>query len=127
MPLVRTNFKTKPRKSRFRAKRDDTAYRARLRQLPCVICNVPPPNTVHHLKATGERGMGMRSPDRFGLPMCWWPHGENCHGRLEAVGSKNELAWFAERGIDALNLCETLWAARDSLVAMQNVFWAHKD
>lgn len=115
MTLVLANFKV-PRD-------DSEAYLANLRQLPCVVCGNPAPNTVHHLKATGRRGIGLKSPDRYGLPMCWFPAGEHCHNQIEAIGSKHELEWLAERGIEALDLCDRLWTVRNSLAAMRLVLW----
>ena len=118
--------KGKPKKER---EGNDEAYLSLLRQLPCCICGHTPAGTVHHLKqGTGTRGMGMRSTDRYGLPMCmagFSSGGQNCHGEIEAAGSKNEAAWFAERGIDALDLAAALWSNKHSLDAMWGVLMAH--
>lgn len=94
-----------------------------LRTLPCCIPGCPhTANTVHHLKSTGERGGAMRSPDKYGLPICWSPH----HEELERAGSKNELKWFADRGIEALELAAALWAVSPNPQALYRVLAAHK-
>lgn len=85
-----------------------------IRRLPCAGCGRIPAGTIHHLKsgeAGDHRGVGMRAPDRFGVPLCWGPPSW-CHPGLEAIGSTHELAWFAERGIaDPLQLAADLWRA----------------
>lgn len=121
-PSRSERLKKEPKRKR---EGNDGAYLAKLRGLRCCICGNPPPNTVHHLKATGQRGIGMRSPDKFGVPMCFL-QGENCHEQIERVGSKNELAWFKRRGIDAIDLAGALWANRDSLERMRAVLEAHR-
>lgn len=83
-----------------------------IQQLPCVGCGIIPAGTVHHLKsgdAERFRGTGLRAPDCFGVPLCWRAPGW-CHPSVEAVGSDNEQAWFAERGIDPHKLAADLWA-----------------
>ena len=94
-----------------------------LRLLPCCIpgCNRVG-GTVHHLKMTGARGAGMKSPDKYGLPMCPEHH---LHG-VERAGSKNELSWFEKHGIEALELAAALWAVSPDKGAMCRVLLAHK-
>jgi hypothetical protein len=58
--------------------------------------------------------------------MCWFPNGKNCHGEIERLGSRKELAWFKQRGIDAIDLAGGLWSNRHSLEAMQRVLAAHR-
>lgn len=79
----------------------------RVRRLPCCVCCRSHPSEAHHLKQTGagERGMGLKSTDRFAIPICTLHHNQ-----VEAIGSKNEIAWFEERGVDALALANDLWA-----------------
>ncbi len=125
----RSDRNKRTEKARDRREGEDKSYRAKLRELPCVICGAPAPNTVHHLKATGQRGMGMRSPDKFGLPLCmvgFTVGGHDCHGQVERAGSKNELKWFQKRGIDAVELCYALWGVKHSVEAMERVLLAHK-
>lgn len=96
---------------------------AAIRQLPCCVTGRMPAGEAHHLKAgTGERGMGKRSTDRWAVPLSHAAHME-----LEGMGSKNELAWFAARGIeDPLALAEALWAAACNVAAMTRIVVEHR-
>ena len=96
---------------------NDPKHLALLRQLPCCRCWSYAPNEVHHLKQTGARGAGMKSPDRFGVPLC-----RRCHQAVEDIGSKNELEWFDP--VDPLALAAALWAAQGH-PAMYAVLEAH--
>jgi hypothetical protein len=124
---VTTNFRVRTKRPKARDRRDgeDHKHRENLRLLRCCVCGAPAPNTVHHLKTTGRRGVGMRSPDRFGLPMCWFPSGDDCHGQIERIGSRNELKWLRERGVDGIELADALWNNRHSLEAMSRIIAAH--
>jgi hypothetical protein len=53
--------------------------------------------------------------------------GEDCHTQIERAGSKNELKWFADRGIQALDLAGALWSNKHSLEAMMSVLQAHRE
>lgn len=121
---VTPNFRVQTPKRNWRSKRDgnDKKHLANLRKLPCCVCGNPPPNTVHHLKVASERGIGLKAPDRYGIPMCLH-YGDDYHNQVERVGSKNELAWFAERGIDALKLAADLWRARGDLDWMKRILY----
>lgn len=81
---------------------------AALRKCPCIATLKMPAGEVHHLKqGTGERGAGMRSSDRWGVPLSREPHDE-----IERVGSRNETAKLAEWGIkEAPDLADALWHA----------------
>ena len=93
-----------------------------IRKLPCCCCPRAPGRQAHHIKTTGQRGMGMRSPDRFAVPMC-----ETCHlDGVERAGSKNELAWFLKRGIEVLDLAAALWSASGDLPKMIKIVVEHK-
>lgn len=109
-----------------RADRDGNSetHLAAIRKLPCCIptCNVVGCD-VHHLKMTGtqDRGMALRAPDRFGVPMC-----RDHHEQVERIGSKNEASWFEKRGIDSIDLAGALWAASSDAAAMTKIVLAHK-
>ena len=45
----------------------------------------------------------------------------------ERAGSKNELKWFSDRGIEALELAAALWAVSPNPQAMYRVLMAHKN
>lgn len=129
-PRIIGNFK-RPRAERLAEKvRDDHDNRdgnsqrhlELIRKLPCCVCPRVPGGEAHHLKATGLRGMGMRSPDKCAVPMCHQCHVEG----VERAGSKNELAWFEKRGIEALELAAALWGATGDLPRMTKIVIEHK-
>lgn len=112
-----------PRRRRPQREGDDPVYRRTIKQLPCCTCGAPPPSDPSHLKCGGGRGMALRAPDRLAVPQC-----RACHDELERAGSKNEVAWFAERGIDPLKLAGELWAAwceNPTLAALERVLRHH--
>lgn len=94
---------------------------ALIRKLPCCITGRVPAGEAHHLKATGERGMGLRSTDRWAVPMA-----HDSHMEVERAGSRNELGWFKARGIDAIDLATSLWLATGDLPKMTKIVIAHR-
>lgn len=117
-PTGLPNFK----RSRADREGNSKAHAALIRKLPCCVCPTTPGGQIHHLKATGLRGAGMRSPDKCGVPMCAQCHLEG----VERAGSKNEIAWFQKRGIEALDLAAALWAATGDLPRMTAIVIEHK-
>lgn len=116
--------KKKQGNSKFREERKGMSedHCKLIRQLPCTTCNRMPAGTVHHLKQnTGERGMGVRSTDKHGLPQCIF-----CHDEIENAGTKNETSWYLERGIDPIELAEALWKNTGDLARMTGIVIAHK-
>ena len=68
--------------------------------------------------------MGKRSSDRWALPLCG-----RCHREIEGAGSKNEIDWFRERGIDCLRLAAELWGAwkgETTFQAVQLALFKHR-
>lgn len=125
--IVLGNFKQLPGKIRARKsprERREGMSREHLeliRKLPCCITGRVPGGEVHHLKSeTKERGMGLRSTDKWGIPMSHAAHME-----VEAVGTRNEKAWFLARGIDPHELARSLWASTGNLDRMRRVLMAH--
>ena len=118
-PTERAKAKSQ-RSSRKRAAREgnDEKHLAALRKCPCVITLKVPAGEVHHLKSgTGERGVGMRSSDRWGVPLSRVPHDE-----VERIGSRNETAWFQRHGIDApLDLASALYSASPDVARMTKI------
>lgn len=99
------------------------AHLAAIRQLPCCVSGRRNRVQAHHLKdGTGERGMGMRSTDRWAVPL-----DASEHEHLERQGSRNEAAWFSARGIaDPLHLATALWAASPDLKRMEAIILEHR-
>lgn len=93
-----------------------------IRKLPCCVpgCNVVGCDP-HHLKSAGERGMGLRAPDRWAVPLCRAHHEE-----VERIGSRNENRWFLDRGIYCLDLAKALWGVRGDAGAMTRIVLANK-
>lgn len=127
-PHVYGNFKKpktpgKRKNSSRRSKRAGMSadHLALIRRLPCCISLAMPGGEAHHLKAgTRERGMGIRSTDKWALPMS-----HDLHMEVEAVGTRRELKWFRDRGIDAHALAAALWANTGNLATMTKVLLAH--
>lgn len=134
-PRVLANFKatrsvrekakrTKPSAAEKRDGMSD-AHLAAIRKCPCVACLpfVRMAGEAHHLKhGTGERGAGMRSTDRWAVPLC-----RDHHEDVERAGSRNEPEVFAKWGIvDAMQLASDLWRATPSAPAMTKILIAHK-
>lgn len=125
------NFKTprgyaRPRevKDRARDRRPgmSAAHLDCIRSLPCCACGALPRSDPHHLKSgTGERGMGLRSTDRFTVPLC-----RAHHEAVERIGSRNERRWFGGFGVDAPALADALWRASGNLDQMQKIVEAHR-
>lgn len=123
------NFKP-PRKERGHKQSKSAAERpgmdpdhlANIRKLPCCITLKPGPNDPHHIKKTGakERGMSIRSTDRWAIPMS-----RAEHDAVERIGSHNELKWFLDRGVDALELAASLWMARGDFEKMHKIVLSH--
>lgn len=126
-PHILGNFRPSPTE-RLKAKRardpraeregNSEAHLAALLKCPCVATLRVPAAEVHHLKAgTGERGMGIRSSDKWGVPLSRIPHED-----VERAGSRNELAVFRQWGIEApLDLAAALWAASPDVARMTNI------
>ncbi len=96
---------------------------ALIRALPCCRCNAPPKSEAHHLKqGIGERGMGLRSTDRWAVPLC-----RSCHDEVERIGSRNEIKWFFDAGIDPHELARGLWSVSGDYDHMLRVLMAHKE
>ena len=101
----------------------DPKHLANIRELPCCVCGAAPPSECHHVKqGTGERGMGLRSSDKWALPLC----NEHHINGVERAGSRNEIAWFQARGIEPLTLARALWASKSCLEAMRNIIETHR-
>lgn len=100
-----------------------------VRTLPCCCCPHPhgPGGEAHHLlriqgqsgTAPGHRrGMGLKSPDRWAVPLC-----RAHHHALHQHGG--EESWFAGQGVDARSLAGRLWlVSGDTLQGERAVYRA---
>ena len=84
--------KPKDRKPSAEERREGEAlgYLDKIRMLPCCIpgCDEPAPSHAHHLKCTGERGIGKKSSNKWAIPLCY-----ECHiNGVERVGSRQDCA-----------------------------------
>ncbi len=125
-PRVIGNFKTgkKPKNSKWRKERPGMSepHLALVRKLPCTVCLSMPAGTVHHLKSeTGERGMGVRSTDQWGVPMCMIHHEE-----VERAGTKKEVAYFKKVKVNPHELAKALWRASGDLPKMTLLVLDHR-
>jgi hypothetical protein len=108
-----------------RREREAPGYLEKIRKLPCCIpgCDEPPPSHAHHLKCTGERGIGKKSSNKWAAPLCY-----ECHiNGVERIGSRQETTWFRERGILCLDLAVALYANSHNLDAMLDVLKTHRE
>ena len=128
-PKTFGNFKKlgpreKQKNSNRRKEREgmDDGHAANIRLLPCCLCRKRVGGEIHHLKhGTGQRGMGLRSPDMYGVPVCRY-----CHEEVEAAGTKREPEHFqTHAGLDPLVLASRLWAVRGDVEQMHAVLKAH--
>lgn len=98
------------------------AHCAGIRKLPCAICLKVPGGEIHHLKGYGSRGMGLRTEDRYGVPLC-----RICHNMVEAAGTRNEFKLFKEHHIDNVHLLsDDLWGVSPDVPKMIKVLMAHR-
>lgn len=67
----------------------------------CVCCGAVGEVDAMHVRAGTDGGMGIKPADRFTLPGC-----RRCHQRSH---DKGELAFWAEIGIDPVDVSCRLW------------------
>lgn len=124
-PSPEERMKAKRQKVNFRDERPGMSpdHLALVRKLPCCVCFKTPGGEPHHIKdqPDKERGMGLKSTDRWTVPLC---HEHHIHG-VELAGTRNELKWFKERGVDALTLAQALWKSTGDLPKMTAIVIAN--
>lgn len=81
---------------------EDPAYLAKVRQLPCVICEsfgLPQLSATQAHHVFHGRFSGKRTPDRMAIPLC-----EGCHQGLRDTSKlaihQNKRAWAERYGED---------------------------
>lgn len=121
-PSVTERMKAKRVDTREDRDGNDNVHLAALRKCPCIVTGKQPAGEAHHLKQnTKDRGMGMRSSDKWAVPLSHIPHME-----LEGVGSRNETKWFQDRGVPApLDLAADLYRVSPDVTKMRAVIKAH--
>ena len=93
---------------------------AQIRKLPCAACHSVPSGTIHHLKSgTGERGMGLRATDKWGVPLCM-----THHDTIERAGTRNEVGQCKKWGFDPHDLSRALWASTGLADTMRKIVMA---
>jgi hypothetical protein len=68
---------------------------------PCLICGRQP-SDPHHLRFAQPRAIGLKVSDEFTVPLC-----RGHHRQLHQAG--NEIAWWDNLKIDALEIARGLW------------------
>jgi hypothetical protein len=118
-------LKPRHKNSRWCEDRDGMSDRhlAALRKCPCVACLAVGKSTVHHLKSgTKERGMSVRSTDKFGVPLCMADH-----EAVERAGTRNEVKLFQSWGVeDPHALALALWGAACDVPKMMKIVIEHR-
>jgi hypothetical protein len=128
-PHVFGNWKSRrplpARKSRvMRREGMSDTHRRLVKTLPSCVSAEWMHIDPHHLKsgiASKERAFGMKATDRWCVPLTRQEHTD-----LEAMGSRYELAWFLNRGINPYSLANALWMVSGDLMRMGRVLNAHK-
>lgn len=96
-----------------------------LRLLPCAVSPENRNIQCHHLKggpAVATRGMGMKAPDMWGVPLSAQRHLFD----LEMIGSRHEFAWFMSFGINPYDLAHRLWCGTGDRDRMARILLTHK-
>lgn len=75
---IRRHWKNKPRRGPLR----DRRLREFIRQHPCAVCG-----TLRNVECahTGPHGLGVKSGDDTGIPLCFWDH-QGSNESLHALG-----------------------------------------
>ena len=79
----------------------DKAHLKFVASQPCLVCGRQP-SDPHHLRFAQPRAIGMKVSDEFTVPLC-----RGHHRQLHQAG--NEVAWWEDLGIDALEIARGLW------------------
>ena len=91
-----------------------------IRQLPSCISGRTPCDP-HHLRVKEERGVALRSRDKWAVPLT-----RDEHDHVHSFGSRQEVAWFKKHGIEnPYELASALWKASPDLETMAKIIEAH--
>lgn len=72
---------------------------------PCLVCGRQPAD-AHHLRFAQPQAMSLKVSDEFTVPLCRIHHRQLHH-------SGNELAWWNDLEIDALEIAKGFWDERN--------------
>lgn len=93
----------------FRQKpKPDPKRLARIREMPCLLCNAPPPSEACHIRMGLAGGMGLKPPDDLTVPLC---HGH--HRGQHQLGERR--FWVSRLSVDDVLLTKALRALARSL------------
>lgn len=81
----------------------EPGYLRHVRETPCLSCRSPYPS-AHHLQRVGEKGMGLKSTDKWAVPLC-----HKCHMELHTGGLPEDV-WWALKGVDAKSWATNTYA-----------------
>jgi len=120
-----------PKTNPWRKRRDgnDPAYLAAIRSLGCILgCTDPEVRTeAHHLKsgeAAKHRGVFMKAPDKFAVPLCVLHHLE-----IERLSSLREEEFFARSGVSVHLFAKQAWRSWEtfgSVDRLHSLFVVHQ-
>src|SRR5262245_51967635 len=79
----------------------DKAHLKYIASQPCLVCGRQP-SDPHHLRFAQPRALGLKVSDEFAVPLC-----RGHHRQVHQVG--NEIAWWEDLTIDALEIDKGLW------------------
>ena len=105
----RLNPKSKTKKA---SKRRDSAYKAFVRTLPCIVCGATPVDPSHVACGPNEKGTALKVDDRQCVPHC-----RPCHEAWEEKRGRfrgKSKQWRWERAIE--------WVAKTQLKAIPEDF-----
>jgi hypothetical protein len=82
-------------------RRRDKDHRRFISRQPCLVCGKQP-SDPHHLRFAQPKALGRKVSDEFTVPIC-----RSHHRELHRTG--NEVAWWAQFGIDPMAVAYQLW------------------
>jgi DNA recombination protein Rad52 len=92
----------------------DKAHLKFIASQPCLICGRRP-SDPHHLRFTQPRAIGRKVSDEFTVPLC-----RGHHRQLHQSG--NEVAWWEDLQISALEIARGLWEQTHPPSAAGSIF-----
>jgi hypothetical protein len=109
------------------ARLDDQSYLALVRRCPCLSCDADPAGVAAHVRMTRTgkpiSGTGNKPGDHWTLPLC-----PTCHTDGPTAQHKvGEVPFWRALGLDALVICQRLYAASPGIEAMRAVVFAERE